>query len=380
MKTTYKKWILAGMFIVLLSGCQRLSDTDRNAFMGNAEIEITEKITEDMLMMEAEQEPAEETEITGTLSETEKKVDRTEENLCADAVLCAEAIEYDINSFLTYVWKDENYVCSKSEYGELFTHTEGDWVLHHAQGGVRYEKVEAKSSIYNGVTATYLPFLGQQAAYLRKRYPAVTDKEQQAAILEQCNAYVNALGVSYSEVEMYRLDLLQQDNFSGMRSDLNKDDEEWWILYRRPKIHGTYQESLQGEGMTIIYYSLERGVLMLYADPSNYKIIEETSINIISMEDALNKISGLAVRYMIDPELIKVTDLELVYVADIKMADKEYMYLRPCWRIEYASIEGEDPFYIDKEIGWTYGPVSDELGYLLLDAESGDITYYFVGG
>ena len=361
----YIKYAILLCCLAALMGCQRLTDSERNTYLGDVSLEISAAMSEAI---------AEESE--AGLEETESSMEESSDR--KNTILCVNPVEYDIDSFFTFVWKGEEYRREESIYGELYRGSD-DWILL-SDAGVRYEKLEAKSTIYRGVSATYLPFLGQQEAYLKKRYPAIVDENKKEEILAECNAYINALGVAYSEIEMYRLDMLEDDGFRMPRTDLENGDEEWWIMYRRPVIDGRYQESLQGEGITTVYYSVKRGVLMISASPSVYQIISKEEVDIISEDEVIDKVTSLAVRYMIDPECILIKRIELVYVEDINRADEAYTYLRPCWRIEYVPFEGKDPFYIDKEIGWTYDTISDESGYLLLDAQSGDITYYFIGG
>lgn len=165
-----------------------------------------------------------------------------------------------------------------------------------------------------------------------------------ADALEQCQIYVDTLGISYQDMRVCTLSeevlkrIEQEYGIMSPDEDSWKKEDECYIFIYQRKIDEYTIYDLLCESSLILYYSPTKGLLnvevgRLYGDE-----LTKTEVNLITPAQVVQNVSGMAAKENISGTLLKVTDIELGYVArfaDIDFTNRKQRLL-PCYRIRYV--------------------------------------------
>ena len=379
--------------ILSASGCRRMSETQKEEMLGKAEIIIMQEqppeVREDRLSgnirTTEEYTAAADTEGTGEdTSQTGQKdsgegKDRDAEALTAD-MLSFEYVSYDFDAITEAFYPGQTYRKADEWLGVQFLKGEDGSVLEIQKPMVVYKKTDDARfySKFRSWTVSYETTYYLQPCHLESSFPAEISPEEEAGIREICDSYLAKTGFEYSRADIYRIDHERGKNgFFTERTDLEEGEKQYLVIYQAPVVEGLTVEEINDRFSAKILYSNKKGILFLTAYATHLYATSHTEVPIISREEALGKVSSLAAEFRMDPNAIVVTDCRLAYASPD--AGEEHWTLQPVWKICFRAKPGMNPYPNDAAAGCLIlqGDHKRE-GWLLLDAQTGDIGKYNV--
>ena len=209
---------------------------------------------------------------------------------------------------------------------------------------------KAKSSLYKSIISSdRLSGTAYDRYFLSERFSQEgLNALPVQSVLEECNGYVESIGISRYFVDVYSIDVSELQQISNQNEMLQGKyewgvEDECYLLMYRPYFGEKPLFSIDGENDIRILYSTEEKIIDLDTGFYFENVTSKEKVNLVTVDQALLQIESLVAELGLKGEIIEITEVELGYIAKKLQQNPEQGVgvLSPCYGIK-AVLTGHD--------------------------------------